>query len=156
MLWAKILEWVAISYSRGSFWPRDQTWVSSTGGRFFTIWATREFLIGRLGHFCRLRKLRGMCRYKIWGWGLIQLFLFLISGSHFTLTKLWDQLSDNYIYLSIYVLKYFFTLDHFLSLYLNFFTVFFLFFHVLLSWPWGMWIPAPCPGFEPSLPSLEG
>ena len=38
---ARILEWVAISFSRGS-WPRDQTQVSRTGGRFFTIWATRE------------------------------------------------------------------------------------------------------------------
>ena len=33
---AKILEWVAISFSRGSFQPRDQTWVSWFVGRFFT------------------------------------------------------------------------------------------------------------------------
>ena len=39
---AKLLEWVAISFSRGSSQPRDQTWVSCTAGRFFTIWATRE------------------------------------------------------------------------------------------------------------------
>ena len=26
---ARVLEWVAISFSRASFWPRDQTWVSS-------------------------------------------------------------------------------------------------------------------------------
>ena len=39
---AKILEWVAISFSRGSSPPRDQTWVSCTAGRFFTNWATRE------------------------------------------------------------------------------------------------------------------
>ena len=37
----RILEWVAVPFSRGS-WPRDQTQVSRTGGRFFTIWATRE------------------------------------------------------------------------------------------------------------------
>ena len=37
-----ILEWVAISFSRRSSWPRDQTRVSYTAGRFFTIWATRE------------------------------------------------------------------------------------------------------------------
>ena len=36
----KILEWVAISFSRGSSWPRDRTWVSCIAGRFFTIWAT--------------------------------------------------------------------------------------------------------------------
>ena len=28
---ARILEWVAISFSRGSFWPRDQTRVSYVG-----------------------------------------------------------------------------------------------------------------------------
>ena len=33
---ARILEWVAISFSRGSSWPRDWTQVSSTAGRFFT------------------------------------------------------------------------------------------------------------------------
>ena len=33
---ARILEWVAISFSRGSSPPRDQTWVSCIAGRFFT------------------------------------------------------------------------------------------------------------------------
>ena len=39
---AKVLEWVAISFSRGSSWPRDWTQVSHTVGRRFTVWATRE------------------------------------------------------------------------------------------------------------------
>ena len=39
---ARILEWVAIPFSRGSSQPRDWTWVSLIAGRFFTIWATRE------------------------------------------------------------------------------------------------------------------
>ena len=39
---AGILEWVAISFSRGSSWPRDWTVVSCTAGRFFIDWATRE------------------------------------------------------------------------------------------------------------------
>ena len=39
---AKVLEWVAISFSRGSSWPRDQTRVSHIVGRCSTIWATRE------------------------------------------------------------------------------------------------------------------
>ena len=38
----RILEWVAISFSRGSFQPKDQTHVSCSAGRFFIIWATRE------------------------------------------------------------------------------------------------------------------
>ena len=41
---ARILEWVAISFSRESSQPRDQTQVSCTAGRFFTNWATREVL----------------------------------------------------------------------------------------------------------------
>ena len=38
----EILELVAISFSRGSSRPRDQTPVSCIVGRFFTVWATRE------------------------------------------------------------------------------------------------------------------
>ena len=42
ILQARILEWVAISFSRGSSWPKAQTQASYIAGRFFTIWATRE------------------------------------------------------------------------------------------------------------------
>ena len=34
---AIILEWIAISFSRGSSQPRDQTQVSCIAGRFFSI-----------------------------------------------------------------------------------------------------------------------
>ena len=33
---ARIPEWVAISFFMGSSQPRNRTWVSCTGGRFFT------------------------------------------------------------------------------------------------------------------------
>ena len=39
---ARILEWVAISFSRESSWPRNRTQVSCIAGRFFTNWARRE------------------------------------------------------------------------------------------------------------------
>ena len=42
ILQARILEWVAIPFSRGSSWPRDWAKVCHLAGRFFTIWATRE------------------------------------------------------------------------------------------------------------------
>ena len=42
ILQARILEWVAISCSRGSSRPRDWTWVSRIVGRHFNLWATRE------------------------------------------------------------------------------------------------------------------
>ena len=40
ILQARILEWVAIPFSRGSSWSRDQHSISCIVGRFFTIWAT--------------------------------------------------------------------------------------------------------------------
>ena len=42
ILQARILEWVAFPFSRGSSQPRDQTQVSCIAGGFFTSWATRE------------------------------------------------------------------------------------------------------------------
>ena len=39
---ARILEWFAISFSRGSFQPMDRTWVSCIVGRCFIILAIRE------------------------------------------------------------------------------------------------------------------
>ena len=45
ILQARILEWVAILFSRGSSWPRDQIWVSWIAGRFFTIWAHQGSLL---------------------------------------------------------------------------------------------------------------
>ena len=44
LLQAKTMEWVTISFSRGSCWPRDWTRVSCIAGKFFTNWATREDL----------------------------------------------------------------------------------------------------------------
>ena len=41
ILQARILEWVAVSFSRGFSWPRDRTWVSFIAGRFFSVRATR-------------------------------------------------------------------------------------------------------------------
>ena len=45
----RILEWVAYPFSKGSSQPRNQTWISCIAGRFFTVWATRETLLGKSG-----------------------------------------------------------------------------------------------------------
>ena len=42
ILQTRILEWVAMPFSRGFSQLRDWTWVSFTTGRFFTVWAARE------------------------------------------------------------------------------------------------------------------
>ena len=39
---ARILEWVAISFSRGPSWSRDQTCISCIGRQILYQWATRE------------------------------------------------------------------------------------------------------------------
>ena len=53
---ARMLEWAAISFSRGSSQPRDRTRVSCIADRRFTIWATREAQMwpGR----------KGKCKYE--------------------------------------------------------------------------------------------
>ena len=73
----RILEWVAISFSRGSCWPRDRTLVSRTAGRLFTIWAIRE------AHNLRKYCLKENCIYvvssprKILSWNLCREGIFL-------------------------------------------------------------------------------
>ena len=44
---ARVLEWGAISFSRGSSRPSEWTWFSHTAGRCFTLWASREALKDR-------------------------------------------------------------------------------------------------------------
>ena len=42
ILQARILEWVAIPFSKGSSQLQNRAWVSCTVGRLFTVWVTRE------------------------------------------------------------------------------------------------------------------
>ena len=44
ILQERILEWFAISFFRGSSWPRDLTQIPCFAGRFFTIWAIGKIL----------------------------------------------------------------------------------------------------------------
>ena len=39
ILQARILEWTATSFSKGSSQPRDRSWVSHIGGIRFDLWA---------------------------------------------------------------------------------------------------------------------
>ena len=48
---ARVLEWVAIAFSRGSSWPRDRTPVSHIVDRRFTVWATREVHYGGIPYY---------------------------------------------------------------------------------------------------------
>ena len=60
ILQVRIPEWVAISFSRGSSWPRARTQVSRIGGRRYNLWATRE----DMRHKQQLNKI--LCKHRIW------------------------------------------------------------------------------------------
>ena len=61
ILQARILEWVSISFSRGSSQPRNWTWVSCIAGRFFTNWAMREAHIHTHTYICKILFMLLLC-----------------------------------------------------------------------------------------------
>ena len=75
---ARILEWVAISFSRRSSQPRDWTQVSCIIGRCFTIWATGEVQPGQhikkqrhhFAHKSPYSQSYGFSSSHIWMWEL--------------------------------------------------------------------------------------
>ena len=77
ILQARILEWIAISFPRGSSQPRDQTWVTCIAGRFFTVWATREALVSTSDTYKGWYQSDAIAFYSFWrsSWNL--------SFSHF-------------------------------------------------------------------------
>ena len=72
IFWARIPEWVAISFSRGSFCPRNRTWVCCIAGRFF-YHLSYEGLSESCGH---------------WAW-LIALLQRNDTISHISLSNRW-------------------------------------------------------------------
>ena len=66
----RILEWVAYSFSRGSFWPRNRTGVSCIAGRFCISWALSKFSTQCRARTCLLgvgRRAVGAGSSSIWG-----------------------------------------------------------------------------------------
>ena len=57
ILQARILEWFAISFSRGSSGPRNQTRVSCIVSRVFTDWTTREVWLNEFNFAVHSQKL---------------------------------------------------------------------------------------------------
>ena len=108
---ARILRWVAISFSRGSSRPSDWTWVSHIAGRFFTVWATRQihlyplvlFNSPSLHHHCLFYLApHSLCfRYSTsvfegWremGWGVCVWTLVRITSRSFCLAWPWGRIS---------------------------------------------------------------
>ena len=71
---ARVLEWAAISFSRGSSQPRDRTQVSRLVGRCFIVWATREAYTvcktvnGKLLYDTRSPAWRSVTALEGWDW----------------------------------------------------------------------------------------
>ena len=61
ILQARILGWVAYSFSRGSSWPRNRTGVSCVAGGFFTSWAIKE-------DFDNCRSFKWKLEFGWWSW----------------------------------------------------------------------------------------
>ena len=72
ILQARVLEWVARLFWRGSSWPRDQTCVSRMADGFFTIWPTREAHAYRKGLYFILATIP---------WGFVYINLFNLHSS---------------------------------------------------------------------------
>ena len=64
ILQARVLEWVATSFSRGSSQPRDQTRVSCIAGRCFTVWAIREAYLNQL-----IQQI--FIKHLLWAWNSV-------------------------------------------------------------------------------------
>ena len=79
---ARVLEWVAISFSWRSFWPRDWTWIFCFVGGLLHCrqtlynWATREAWITPSYLGSHLKGLQGLiiCKSVTSGWGSRKLF----------------------------------------------------------------------------------
>ena len=83
-LQARILEWVAFPFSKGSSQPRDQTQASRIARGFFTSWATKE-----AQEYQKVSLLQGIFLIRELNWGLLHcrwiLFFFFFSWRLITL-----------------------------------------------------------------------
>ena len=83
----RILEWVAIPFSRGSCQPRDWTHIFCIAGRLFIVWVIREALGIK-------RKLLRICKCLLFGFRFA-LFSWWFSSSYFY-SYLWVVKSQGY------------------------------------------------------------
>ena len=74
----RVLEWGAISFSRGSSQPRDWTQVSRTAGRRFTVWATREAL--DLNYLFRNTEVLGAFQWLLGGGSHYMLIILILNN----------------------------------------------------------------------------
>ena len=76
---ARVLEWVAISFSRASSWPGDRTQVSHIVGRCLTLCTTRE-AHGSPNCPQTLQALKWVLDESLWAKGLYHIHFCLLQG----------------------------------------------------------------------------
>ena len=98
ILQARILEWVAFPFSKGSSQPRDWTQVSHIAGRFFTSWQSMRSQ--RVGHGWAAFTLQTFCELiSILDTFILSFFFYLISSRYVIYIYI-------YIYICIYIYIY--------------------------------------------------
>ena len=118
----RILEWVAIPFSKGSSQPWDWTQVSCIASRFFTFWATREALgVSRLWTVLQVDSptwvAPGICLlsssfkdHESWSWASLCSLSALITKSSVSTfcLPLWLPTFAFFFFLVCVILMYFF------------------------------------------------
>ena len=83
--WQRILEWIAISFSRGSSHPRDRTRVSCIAGRRFNLWATFIYVYT---HICYMY----IHTYILYVYTRIYMYVSSVQFSHSVMSdSLWPR-----------------------------------------------------------------
>ena len=103
---ARILEWVAISFSRGTSWPRNWPQVSHNVGRCFTNWATWEVSKARNVHshsyfrmYSNIKQQSSTMQNRNW-------FCTNLIQNHFTVYKITRKAHAIKTYIYIYWLRW--------------------------------------------------
>ena len=94
ILLARILEWVAIPFSRRSSQPMDWTQVSLIAGRFFTSWATRETQNTGVGSLFLLQQIFPTQESN---WGLLPTLLYQLSYQGIHSSKQQYDVENNFL-----------------------------------------------------------
>ena len=104
ILQARILEWVAIPFFRGSSQPRDWTQVSCIAGGSITSWAIREAMDMNLGKLWKMVRDREVQYAAVHG---VTKDRTLLGDWMMTTTSYWSNLISNAIAVITFIVGYF-------------------------------------------------
>ena len=119
ILQARILEWVAIRFPRGSSWPRDQSPISYIAGRFFSVEPLGKPIFNHVANTFlvinrTLPSYTILILYIISSWKVLNINVFrcwffhhTLANNHVNNTHIHTyQYIHNYIYMHIYTYTY--------------------------------------------------